>query len=507
MRSATPAVPALASPAVVNPAYAGPRQLGPAGHVPGPIVPAPSHPGVAYPAVASAPSAAPQAYVTSPAEDDGVSMVDLLEKARVAFTYVKRYGWIAVVLGSLGGAAGVTHARMRPPAATAWCEVALLAEARANPMDKNATQDTFFVAAGQTFTSAPVIMATLKKLGWPTTSDVTQQVQDHLSFEQQGYKSELWRGQYVAANQAEAERFLDAHLQTYLNMELEKTLTVIQTETGFLREQLSEADVAVSDAAKALVAFREEHPHILAEGSENPTPVFTGPRQVDIAGIQQELNAARAQLSRGDVLLEDRVQAAREYESALADVNTKLAALSARGLGDQHPEVKQLKSQAQELRRLADGVVARAPTDVERRANPEYRKQEQLVQDLEQKLAVAQQQANVARVAQTQQVQQLASLPQLESEYARLDGSLNAAKALRDTLANKLKASQLQLSLERASAQAHYNIVSPPTAEPVSPTKTSIKRGGLGAIAGMMLAFAIAALLEFRRLAKRYRLA
>jgi uncharacterized protein involved in exopolysaccharide biosynthesis len=57
----------------------------------------------------------------------------------------------------------------------------------------------------------------------------------------------------------------------------------------------------------------------------------------------------------------------------------------------------------------------------------------------------------------------------------------------------------MQLELERASARALYDVITPPTPEPPSMTSAMFKRGGLGGGVGLMLALFAALVLELRQ--------
>ena len=66
---------------------------------------------------------------------------------------------------------------------------------------------------------------------------------------------------------------------------------------------------------------------------------------------------------------------------------------------------------------------------------------------------------------------------------------------------DQLKTTQLQYELERASAPARYEIITPPRLEYVSSVRIFGKRAFMAAAFGLFLGLAIAVALQIRRLA------
>src|SRR5690606_39802810 len=93
----------------------------------------------------------------------------------------------------------------------------------------------------------------------------------------------------------------------------------------------------------------------------------------------------------------------------------------------------------------------------------------------------------------------LESLPELQSRYHELSRDYESKKKKYDALAIELDGKKLQLEMERASGRAHYDIITPPTAEEPSVTRTMIKRAGMGGVVGLVLAVMAAAVLELRQ--------
>jgi hypothetical protein len=66
-------------------------------------------------------------------------------------------------------------------------------------------------------------------------------------------------------------------------------------------------------------------------------------------------------------------------------------------------------------------------------------------------------------------------------------------------LLKKRETTDRQLERERTSAEARYDIITPPTPEAASIASATIKRAGMGGIVGLGLALIAAACLELRR--------
>src|SRR5690606_17648237 len=71
-------------------------------------------------------------------------------------------------------------------------------------------------------------------------------------------------------------------------------------------------------------------------------------------------------------LVESRVLTTRPYQQAIVEVNQRLAEARARGLAQEHPDVRQLNSKLAQLRRLASAAEHGDDTEVERSRNPIY---------------------------------------------------------------------------------------------------------------------------------------
>jgi len=91
-------------------------------------------------------------------------------------------------------------------------------------------------------------------------------------------------------------------------------------------------------------------------------------------------------------------------------------------------------------------------------------------------------------------------LPKLEADYADLTRSYDATKQLHTRIFDQLKTAQLQYELEKASASARYEIITPPRLEYVSHVKNFVKRTLILCIVGLVLGFGLAVVLQMKKL-------
>lgn len=436
-------------------------------------------------------------------EDESISLTDVLRKVHAYWVYTKRYGWLVLTCTCFGIGAGILQTRMNPPPGSAWFEMTLISQANSNPMNRDGESIQFFVSAESAFRSLPLIKRTMEELGVPNLSDnAASNIQSELSFERQGYQSQLWRGEYRDVTAKHAGEFLKKHLDVYLETEIDKTLKVIRTSTEFLNNQLTEARKELKSAEAKLLQFRDEHPEAIPKDAILPNPLKATLAQAttvagQLAAVNTEIANVRGQLSRGTSLARGQLEKSKVYESQVMTVRAKIAEAKARGLTDQHPDIQRLRNEEANLQRLEAQTAQQEASELERRVDVETLELRDKLATLEaqrsrlqQALGQAQKKVENARIE---------SLPELQARYHDLNRDYEAAKKKHDTLFADLESKKLQLEMERASVQAHYDIITPPTPEEPSVTSAMIKRAGLGGFVGLILALAAAAVLELRQ--------
>jgi uncharacterized protein involved in exopolysaccharide biosynthesis len=436
-------------------------------------------------------------------EDDSISLTDVLRKVHAYWVYTKRYGWLVLTCTCFGVGAGILQTRMSPPPGSAWFEMTLISQGSANPMNRDGESAQFFVSAESAFRSLPLIKRTMAELGVPNLSDnAASFIQQELAFERQGFQSQLWRGEYKDATAQRAGEFLKKHLELYLESEIDKTLKVIRTSTEFLENQMGDARKELKVAEAKLLQFRDEHPEAIPKDAVLPNPIKNAVAQAtSVAGqltqVNNEIASVREQLNRGTALARGQLEKSKVFETQVLAVRSKIAEAKARGLLDQHPEVQRLKSEEQNLLRLAEQTARAEASEMERRVDVETLGLKEKLSSLEAQRARLQ--TELGQANKKVDDARIESLPELQARYHDLSRDYEAKKKKHETLFTDLEAKKWQLEMERASGRAHYDVITPPTAEEPSVTGTMIKRAGMGGVVGLVLAVFAAAVLELRQ--------
>lgn len=408
---------------------------------------------------------------------------------RTGLGYLKRYGTFLAVMTAVGASAGALHALIKPPLGAAYFEISLSRDGRANPVDQERAT-TFFVAAEKSFTSTRLIKETLTRLGAEPHPGAALAIQRRVSFQPLDKQELVWRGEYQEADAEHAKTFLTRHLEVYLEREFGKTLQVLQAQVSLLEEQVERSGQELRRTEEELAAFKKEHPGVVGTEGGAEQYAALGPLQTrrddlraQVERLQLELALNRKRLNSGDALLQGRVSSAGSYATSLQDVEKQLTEAKAAGLGEQHPQVKRLRQQARELAQLRDSTITAESTDIERRSNEGYVAVRERVRDLEVALRVATTELEQVDQRLGQLEGRVSQLPEAEARLSTLTRNYASTKDLHDRLYQKLRASRIQLKMERESMRGRYDLLTPPT--PVHPdmiTATAQRStlGGLG---------------------------
>jgi pSer/pThr/pTyr-binding forkhead associated (FHA) protein len=449
-----------------------------------------------------------------------ISLTDVVRTVKTYWVYVRRYGWIAAVCTLFGLAVGMTQAWVRPPPGSAWFEITLAGSGRSNgSQDDEGPQ--VFVGAESTFRSLPLIKKTLAELGAPNASDAAAtNIQNALTFERVSFNSLVWRAQYEDATSDLATRFLNKHLQVYVDSELDKLLKVLRTDAEFDREQEELGATRVADARNKLIAFSDEHPDAVPKDAKLPDQPRArlapgaSPERIkqSIATTERALRAAYTNIQ---------AKKARPYLEQAAAAETKIADARARGLRDQHPDVRSLLNLQASMRARASALLAAEPSPTEQSLDPEVMRLKEELSELQARLAQSQAAAppgaataaastapmvagaepeiHIAPITKANEGEQGESLAQLKIYYGELAREYERAKTEHEALLKKRETTDRQLDRERTSAEARYSIITPPTPANKSLLATLVKRGAMGGMLGLGLALVAAACLELRR--------
>jgi hypothetical protein len=434
----------------------------------------------------------------------------VVRTVKTYWVYARRYGWFALTCMCFGIALGVAQARLNPPPGSAWFEMTLSTETRGS--DEGGLQ--VFVAAEQTFRSLPLIKRTLGELGAGEVSDkAAASVQSALSFERAGFNSKLWRGEFQDGTAEQAVTFLKKHVDVYVSSEIDKILKVLRADAEFDRQQEADAQARVAEARALLIEFIDEHPDAVPKDAKAlDVPRVRLAAGASPARIRERIGSVERTLTAA--LQNIQSKKARPYLDQAAQAESKIAEAKSRGLGDQHPDVKNWASLARTMRGKANQLINAEPSANEQSLDEEVVRLKQDLADLKRRLADApapraEASAQLVAAAGTDQPGGAArtapdapsaqSLAQLKLAYAELAREYERANVDHEALLKKRETTDRQLERERTSAEARYDIITPPTPEAASIASATIKRAGMGGIVGLGLALIAAACLELRR--------
>ena len=461
-------------------------------------------------------------FRTDRSSSDAISLTDVVRTVRTYWVYAKRYGWIVVTCMCLGIAAGIVQVWVHPPRGSAWFEMTLSPAGRGN--DEESPQ--FFVGAESTFRSLPLIKKTLAELGSPNVSDVeASDVQSSLTFERVGFNNaKVYRGDFEDETADAAVTYLKKHLQVYIDSELDKILKVLRTDAAFDQQQELEAGQRVVAARNKLIEFSDEHPEAVPKDAKLPD---LAPARLAAGASPERIKQSIASTERALKTAYSHIQAkkARPYYEQVSNAETKIAEARARGLRDQHPEIKGLLSLQATMRAKANSLLAAEPSPGEQELDPQVVRLKQELAELQSRLSQAPAAADTASSGPTAPAGLTTdepsgikiapildtaagsaldaapeSLSQLKIYYGELSREYERAKTEHEALMKKRETTDRQLERERTSAEARYSIITPPTPAKKSTFSAMVKRGGMGGVAGVLLALFAAACLELRRI-------
>ena len=313
-------------------------------------------------------------------------------------------------------------------------------------------------------------------------------------------------------------RFLNQHVQVYIESELDKLLKVLKNDAAFDREQEQHAAERVAEARNELVAFSDEHPEAVPKDAKLP-PEMARVRLAPTASperIQQAIASTRRALHNAYSQIQSKK--AQPYLERATKAENDIAEARARGLRDEHPEIKNLRNLEASMRSKANALLAAEPSEGEQSLDPQIAGLKEELADLEarqRQLSASADTANAALVpaalsTTTHALQAAApaapdrppaaSLAQLKIQYGELSREYERAKTEHEALMKKRETTDRQLERERTSAEARYDIITPPTATKSSVFRALVKRGLMGTFVGFTLALLAAAYLELRRI-------
>jgi hypothetical protein len=448
-------------------------------------------------------------------DDEGVSLREMVTKGIQIYEFIRRY---ALLLGFVVGAGvilGFASAFVVPPAASAICQVKLIPAPKMNPVGPQEWVPPeqnegvkFFEGAERAFMSGDLVRTTLKTLGEDPSGDNVASVLSRLSFTNDGGNlyAAKFKEQSFGTPKHDAVDFLRAHVQNYVNNEINKTLRVFNAEAEFLRGQIKVVDQDLQRVNSELVQFQEANIDRLPSQATQ-TYASRGQmtmRRAELSSLIRRLEAeasnARRQLDAGNPLAQAKYAGSATYRDGIARVQARLAEARARGLGDQHPEVIALNEEKRQLESTANQTASAETTAFERKGNAALAALESTAAGLEGQLRAYRAEAGdldreLARLGKV-----VGDLPRVEARYLELKQMQDGLGKVQAQLFERLKKAEVQVNLERVSVASRYDIVTPPQMEYPQKKKTVLIRTGGGLILGLLLAGIIILIREARRI-------
>ncbi len=409
-------------------------------------------------------------------------MVGNVRKIADFFLPFKKIIGIATVVGLIGG---IGLALASPPSAKASFEMNILTGSGGAAGGGVATDRA--QAAKSNFKSTVLLRRTLETLGQKDTSDDRIAVlQRNLNFESTtpnyGVPPPVQNfvGDFTASSEENALLFLETHLKTFTDSEVEKTTKVITTKVDYLREQIGKADETLKKSDEDLKEFKKKYLASLPENAaKSQEQVFELQKtETDLTASIEQLKLEIASGSGGGGNRKAKlVQAVRE----------ELAELKASGLGENHPDVVAVK---QRLARVEAAPEESGGGGSGTKSGSTMRAE---LQAKSTQLETIRKQLETVRAAQ-------ASLPDFEARYADLTRSYDSSKKLYDQLSEEKNQTDYQLGFEKTAAEARFEVVVPPRVEKQSAGKAYGKKVIIGLIGGIVMGFAIAAFLQILKI-------
>jgi len=223
--------------------------------------------------------------------------------------------------------------------------------------------------------------------------------------------------------------------------------------------------------------------------------------QASIRRMEGELEASRRQLSEEAPIAQQKYAASQTYRDSLADLNRKLGEAYARGLAEGHPEVQRLKAEKQATEALMASEMHAGTSAFDRQSNASYQALKSQVDTLQARLKAAH--LDLANTDKTldELRKVVGRLPRVEQQLADLTRAQDASSHLRAQLFEKLKQAELQLNLERVSAESRYEVSPPRLVRPKMLVTIGV-RCGIGILMGLLVAAVIVLFPEGRKVVR-----
>ena len=199
----------------------------------------------------------PQILTPTLVEPEASALDSALDKLELVLSFAKSYRLLLVSGMLIGLFAGALLVWIRPPLAVAAFEIYLRQDATPDP--SRPTHDVefaiqgreFFAFAERKFTEVGLIKETLRDLNLGTDKAEAVGLQPYLDFAQVDRQG-TFQGSFAHEDSKFAQKFLAAHLQNFLEEEINKSLSVHASEVDLMREELERNERELVDVEKKL---------------------------------------------------------------------------------------------------------------------------------------------------------------------------------------------------------------------------------------------------------------
>ncbi|MEO5769837.1 MAG: FHA domain-containing protein [Polyangia bacterium] len=444
-------------------------------------------------------------------DEQGASFAEVVHKVVALYRFVQHHFRLIAIMLCAGVGLGLVSMFILPPPRSAFCEVKLQPQMKSNPVETERNTDDslqFFRGAEHAFTHPELVRSTILTLdGVDPDESRVGAITSRLRFEpmdEHTYRATYHDGLFGRGRPA-PDVFLDAHLRNYLQSEIKKALRVFSAEADFLRNQLKTVEKDLQQIAAERTRFREANADRLPEESlqTHSSRFALESRRAELVAqvrrLQGELDAQKRDLSNESPLAQSRFQASQVYRDSLASVNKKLSEAYASGLAEGHPQVLQLKEEKSRIENLINEEMRSQPTQMDRESNAGLQGLSNRVATLQAQLGAARSDLGDTERSLGQVRKVVGDLPRVEERVQELNHTQEATNRLHSQLFEKLKKAELQLSIERVSAESRYDIITAPRLEKGNTAKALALRTGIGLFLGLALAAVVIAFIEGRR--------
>jgi hypothetical protein len=289
----------------------------------------------------------------------------------------------------------------------------------------------------------------------------------------------------LSRNRYDLVALLTTHVKTYVQNETDKALIVSVAETDFLRSQttLAEKELAAIDAD--LRQFKEENLSSLPEsatlalGSRAQMEARKPELVAQLTRLKGEIASVKSQMASEGPLSLGRTQTSTAHRTRLATINEKLAEMRARGLADEHPEVRALAEEKKLTEGLINEELSAGSSDLERRSSPELHALDVKLQNLNSLEAAAR--MELAELSNRIQVAKklLTEMPRVDARLQELLLKQEDQRKLYSQMFEQLKRAEVRLELERVSVSSRHELTSPPRLWKPRKSKVALQRFGM----------------------------